>query len=403
LEYKHPSRKSIIAIVIISLTLIGSLTAIRLLFSNPISPQQGATISLENAFPNLSFNQPVGIYHAGDNSNRLFVLERAGTIRVFENSIATNTASLFLDLRDRVNSAGGEEGLLGLSFHPNYESNGYFYVDYTAANPTRTVIARYQVNGSDSNQGNRSSEYIMLQIGQPFANHKGGQLAFGPDGYLYIAMGDGGGAGDPFSNGQNRSALLGKILRIDVDHQSPNLNYSIPSDNPFVGNSQGYREEIYAYGLRNPWRFSFDPVTGIMWAGDVGQADWEEIDIIEKGKNYGWNILEGNHCYPPGTMGCNTSGLEPPIWEYSHIVGQSITGGFVYRGGRMLQLAGKYIYGDFETGVIWSLQYNNAASQVNVQLLDTNLLITSFGVDQNNELYICDFNGSVYTVYTLTP
>jgi glucose/arabinose dehydrogenase len=355
---------------------------------------------LGDPFPYLSFNQPVGIYHAGDDSDRLFVLERSGTILAFEKSSVTNTTYVFLDLRDRVNSAGSEEGLLGLAFHPDFESNGYFYVDYTAADPRRTVIARYQVDPSNPNQVNKSTEHIILQIGQPFANHNGGQLAFGPDSYLYIAMGDGGSGGDPFKNAQNRSSLLGKILRIDIDQETSPLNYSIPSDNPFVGNTQGYREEIYAYGLRNPWRFSFDAATGALWAADVGQNDWEEIDIVEKGKNYGWNIMEGNHCYPPGTTSCETSGLEPPIWEYSHSVGESITGGFVYRG-TMLPLNGRYIYGDFESGRIWSLQYYNTTTPINSELLDTDLLIASFGVGQDNELYICDYNGRIYALYVL--
>jgi glucose/arabinose dehydrogenase len=326
-------------------------------------------------------------------------LEREGTILVFENSVATNTTSLFLDLRDRVYSAGGEEGLLGLAFHPNYIANGYFYVDYVAANPLRTVIARFKVDSGNPVQGNISSEYILLQISQPFDNHKGGQLAFGSDGYLYIAMGDGGSGGDPYNNAQNLTRLLGKILRIDIDHTSTGLNYSIPTNNPFAGNIKGYREEIYAYGLRNPWRFSFDPATGRMWAGDVGQDTWEEIDIIQKGKNYGWNIMEGNHSYPPGTMGFNASGLEPPILEYNHSIGEAITGGFVYRGTRIPDLVGKYVYGDFETGIVWSLQYNAPTIKVNSQLLDTGLLISSFGVDQNNELYVCDLNGGIYTLY----
>nr|MDO8082758.1 PQQ-dependent sugar dehydrogenase [Candidatus Freyarchaeota archaeon] len=355
---------------------------------------QNFPYKVELAFPYLVFDHPVGIYHAGDESNRLFVLEQPGVIKVFNNSVNTTTAGVFLDIRDRV-LYFGEQGLLGLAFHPNFTTNDYFYVDYVADNPRRTVIARYTINQTNPDQANKSSEQIILEVLQPFENHKGGQLAFGPDdGYLYIALGDGGWGGDPLGNAQNLSTLLGKILRIDVNTASPPLNYSIPPTNPF-NNTQGYREEIYAYGLRNPWRFSFDNVTDWLWVADVGQNAWEEIDIILSGKNYGWNIMEGNHCYSPPS-GCNRTGLELPIWEYSHFVGHSITGGFVYRGSALPELSGSYIYGDFEYGQIWALNYDGVNPTNNTLLVDTNLLITSFGVDENNELYIVDYNGGIY-------
>jgi glucose/arabinose dehydrogenase len=349
---------------------------------------------VEVAFPSLLFNSPVGLYYAGDGTNRLFVVEQSGVIRVFENSPDATVANVFLNISDRV-LFNGEQGLLGLAFHENFTENGHFYVDYVANNPRRTVVSRYSVMANDTNQGDENSETILMEILQPFSNHKGGQIAFGPDGYLYIAMGDGGSAGDPYRNGQNLTSLLGKILRVNVDFPSGGLNYSIPDDNPFVNNTLGYREEIFAYGFRNPWRFSFDSVTGWLWVADVGQNRIEEIDIVEKGKNYGWNIMEGSLCYSPSS-GCNQTELELPILEYDHGVGQSITGGFVYRGVELPELVGAYVYGDYVSGRVWALWHDGVNATVNVELLDTSLNIPSFGVDDENRLYICSFDGRIY-------
>lgn len=347
-----------------------------------------------NAFPNLSFSYPVGLYHSPDSSNRLFVVEQEGVIRVFNNSPESTTSEVFLDIRSQV-TFGGEQGLLGLAFHPNFTQNGYFYIDYTTGgNPPnlKTVIARYKVNQSNYNSANMSSEAVILEINQPYVNHNGGQIAFGPDGYFYIALGDGGGEGDPQNRSQTLTTLLGKILRINVNQGSP---YSIPSDNPFVGNAQGYREEIWAYGFRNPWRFSFDPVTKWLWAGDVGQDAWEEIDIVAKGKNYGWNFKEGFHCY--AVTPCDAiPGLENPIFEYGHSVGEAIIGGFVYRGNASPTLKGKYIYGDFESGRIWALEYDGHSITNNSLLIHTFFHISSFGVDQYGELYFCAYQGNIY-------
>lgn len=351
---------------------------------------------LQDAFPNLSFDNPLDFQHAGDGTNRVFVVSQTGLIYVLENIPSVKSAKVFLDIREKV-IHGGELGLLGLAFHPDYEKNGYFYINYTTPNPLRSVIARYSVSSKNPDIADKKSELILLEINQPYSNHNGGQLAFGPDGYLYIALGDGGSAGDPKNNGQNKSTLLGKILRIDVNCTSENKRYCIPRDNPFKGNTQGYKEEIYAYGLRNPWRFSFDPVTGRLWAADVGQDLWEEIDIIEKGKNYGWRIMEGNHCFNPPSD-CDTSGLTMPIWEYGHGKGEcSITGGYVYRGTRFPKLYGKYIYADFCSGRIWALHYDGKNPVMNTLLLTENINISSFGIDKNNEIYICDLNGKVYT------
>ncbi|MCI0527719.1 MAG: PQQ-dependent sugar dehydrogenase, partial [Nitrospira sp.] len=281
-----------------------------------IPTHSNAAVLLQQAFPHLSFDRPLDLQHPGDGTDRIFIVTQPGIIYAFNNSADVTSAKVFLDISDRVIS-GDELGLLGLAFHPNYESNGYFYVNYTTPNPLRSIIARYRVSSIDPDVADKNSELILLQINQPFSNHNGGQLAFGPDGYLYIALGDGGSGGDPQDNAQNRSVLLGKILRIDVNTPSDSPSYVIPRDNPFAGNTSGFKEEIYAYGLRNPWRFSFDLITGRLWAGDVGQGLWEEIDLIEKGKNYGWRMMEGNHCFDPPTN-CNTSGLTPPIWEYGH-------------------------------------------------------------------------------------
>lgn len=369
---------------------------------NGNGPPGDVTYQTAEAFPNLSFSRPVDLQPAGDNSDRLFVVEKSGVIQVFENDASTTSTSVFLDIRDKVDDSGSEEGLLGLAFHPNYEDNGYFYVNYTASNPSRTIIARFQVSGENPDQADESSEIEILSFDQPFDNHNGGQLAFGPDGYLYIAVGDGGSGGDPDENGQDRSTLLGSILRIDVDSQTNGNNYAIPQDNPFAGNNEGFREEIFAYGLRNPWRFSFDADNGRLWAADVGQNSYEEIDIIEEGNNYGWDIMEGAHCFEP-SAGCDQTGLELPIWEYGRGEGISVTGGFVYRGPTLNGLNGLYIYGDFGSGKIWALDYSDLDNPVNTELTEADFSISSFGVDADNELYICDYGGgNIYRLETVT-
>ncbi|HET53876.1 MAG TPA: T9SS type A sorting domain-containing protein [Ignavibacteria bacterium] len=367
------------------------------LFAFIMSYSISAQLRYVQAFPNLSFNAPVDIQNAGDATDRLFVLEQEGKIRVFQNDSLTATSEVFLDLINKV-LFGGEQGLLGLAFHPNYKENGFFYINYTTSNPRRTVVSRFSVSQNNPNQADPNSEFILLEVGQPYSNHNGGQTSFGPDGYLYISLGDGGSGGDPLNNGQDRTTLLGNILRIDVDNPDPGLNYGIPDDNPFVGNTAGWREEIYAYGLRNVWRFSFDPVTNKLWAADVGQNAYEEINIIEKGKNYGWRIMEGFHCYNPPTN-CDQTGLELPVWEYAHNDpngGQSITGGFVYRGNNASELYGGYVYGDFVTGRIWV--YFHSENPTNMLIFNnTRLAISTFGVDENNELYFASYgNGRIY-------
>jgi len=352
------------------------------------------SISLINAFPELLFNQPVFLTSSLDGTDRIFLIEQAGKILVFPNDPTTTSYEIFLDITGRVNNSGSEEGLLGLAFHPDYINNNYFYVNYTAGNPRRTVISRFQADTSNINTADPNSEFVIMEILQPFSNHNGGMISFGLDGFLYIGMGDGGSGGDPQDNGQNRSTLLGAILRIDVGNLSGGLNYSIPSDNPFSGNIEGFREEIWAWGLRNPWRFSIDTNTGILWAGDVGQNNYEEIDIIENGQNYGWRIMEGLHCFSPSN--CDTTDLILPIIEYGRSEGFSVTGGYVYGGDRRPDLIDTYIYGDFGSGNIWSIRYENGQLTSSSLLIDSELNISSFGIDEKNELYIIDYAGSIY-------
>ncbi|MBN2154202.1 MAG: PQQ-dependent sugar dehydrogenase [Candidatus Lokiarchaeota archaeon] len=356
----------------------------------PAAPPE-YTYGVRNAFPNLAFTQPVGIYDAGDGSGRLFVVEQGGLVWQFDNDPGTASKDLFLDASDLI-STGGEKGLLGLAFHPNYAANGFIYVYYTMIGVNDARLSRFTVNETDPTIANESSRVTILDVTQPYPNHNGGQIAFGPDGYLYVGLGDGGSGGDPLGHAQNRSTLLGSILRIDVDDGFP---YGIPADNPFAGNVNGYKEEIYAFGLRNPWRFSFDDATGTLWAGDVGQGAWEEIDVIEKGGNYGWNAMEGAHPYPGG--GPNVTAVVPPVHEYANAGPDiAVTGGFVYRGSRAPGLAGRYVFADYGSGKVWALEYQAGIAASNALLVDSDLLIPSFGVDAAGELYICAYGGSIY-------
>ena len=330
-----------------------------------------------------------------------FVTDQSGLLLWFEGSALDPNSDVvafieFLDIRDRVSNRGSEEGLLGLALDP--QSDGYFYVYYSAADPRRSVVSRFAY-GSEGQptvgpSADPDSELIILEIEQPYANHNGGQIAFGPDGFLYIGLGDGGAAGDPRGNGQDTSTLLGSILRIDVSEATPEQPYAIPPDNPFADG--GGRPEIWAWGLRNPWRFSFDRDTGDLWAGDVGQNEWEEIDIIERGGNYGWNILEGNHCFRPRDD-CDREGTIPPVWEYS-LDGPpcSVIGGYVYRGNAVPWLIGAYIYGDYCSGKVFGLRYANGQVTEHKELADTGMRIVSLAEDNSGELYLLSQGEGVY-------
>ena len=364
--------------------------------ATPVLPD----VTLEIAYPNLpdgAFGgRPLFLTFPPDGSNRVAVVSQDGVIVIFRNDPGVASVSTFLDIRDRVNRGGNEEGLLGLAFHPQYADNGFFFVYYSARSPRRSVLSRFSVTG-DSNAADPSSESVLLEIEEPFSNHNGGMLAFGPDGMLYVAVGDGGSRADPQGNGQNLATLLGSILRIDVDASGQALGYGIPPDNPFAGpgTTQGARGEIWAYGLRNPWRFSFDRANGQLWVGDVGQNRREEIDLVQRGGNYGWNVMEGNRCFSPSS-GCNQQGLELPVIDYDHDLGCSVTGGYVYRGSRAPALVGAYVYADFCSGTIWALRHQGGQVVAQREIAGTRLRISSFGEDASGELYVLAFDGQVY-------
>jgi glucose/arabinose dehydrogenase len=351
--------------------------------------------SSTSAFPQISltrvaggFSQPVHVTHAGDGSGRIFVVEQAGRIRILDNGVVL--PSPFLDISAKLVCCG-EQGLLSVAFPPGFAAKGYFYVNYTSTPDGTTVIARYRVSAGDANMADPLDEEVILTVPQPFANHNGGQLAFGPDGFLYIGMGDGGSGGDPLNNGQSPGTLLGKLLRIDVE--SGAVPYGIPPTNPFLG-MVGYRPEIWALGLRNPWRFSFDPGTGDFYVGDVGQGNFEEIDFQPAGdpggRNYGWNIMEGDVCYPVGTIGCNRTGLALPVFVYDHALGCSVTGGHVYRGSAFPSLQGVYLFGDYCSGRIWGIRRNGAGWD-NAPLATTTMNITTFGEDEQRNVYVVNY------------
>ena len=357
-------------------------------------------IKTERAFPNLRPRRPVIITHANDGSDRVFIVTQQGVIHWIPNDQNAKKTNKFLDIEAQVVYADrkNEEGLLGLAFHPKYKENGFFYVYYTSREePLLSKISRFSVSKDDPGKADPNSELEIMRIKQPYWNHNGGTLAFGPDGYLYIALGDGGAGGDPHMNGQNVQTLLGSILRIDVDNTDGDKQYSIPADNPFKGQARLGREEIYAWGFRNPWRFAFDRETGVLWAADVGQDVWEEINIVEKGGNYGWDLREGFHKFGPNGFDAN-SNLTEPIWEYDHEVGKSITGGTVYRGKRLPKLNGYYVYGDYVSNKFWALKYDSSTGKVvaNRPIETSNITVMTFGEDQSGEVYCTDSFGQIH-------
>ena len=334
--------------------------------------------------------RPMVLTHAADGSNRNFVATQRGTIYVFPNNASAKQATVFMDIRDRVQDwrKDNEEGLLGLALHPDYKSNGQFFVYYSSAHEPRTsIVSRFVVSASDPNHGDPTSEQIIMKIPQPFSNHNGGSIAFGKDGYLYIALGDGGGRNDPLGHGQNLSTWMGSLLRIDIDHQQNEMNYAIPSDNPFL-HRDGAKPEIYAYGFRNIWRMSVDQQSGAVWVADVGQDFWEEINIVKPGGNYGWSVREASFPFNNTAQKIVDPPL-PPIWEYDHQIGKSITGGFVYRGARLPELFGMYVYADFISGKIWALKYDPVTGKVtqNLGIASTGFPVLAFGEDEAGEIY----------------
>jgi glucose/arabinose dehydrogenase len=355
------------------------------------SPAPLPPVALEEVVGDLA--SPLDLQQPDDGSNRLFVVEQAGRIRVVADGALLDPP--FLDIRDRV-ASGGETGLLGLAFHPAYAANGRFFVNYTrtAGGQLQSVIAELRADPAGANVAD-PSETVLLTVDQPFANHNGGQLHFGPDGFLYVALGDGGGGGDPLGNAQRLDTLLGKLLRIDVDGAAP---YAIPPDNPFAETTA--RGEIWAYGLRNPWRFSFDRATGRLFCGDVGQSTREEVDLIVPGGNYGWSVLEGALCFPPPAAECDPTGFVAPIDEYGNDQGRTVIGGYVYRGARIAGLDGAYVFGDFVSGRVFALREAGGGWRRD-ELLDTDRLISAFGQDRAGEIYVVDIGGGA--VLALRP
>jgi len=341
-----------------------------------------AKINLEKIYS--GFKQPVYLISANDDSETIFIVEKGGKIISIEDGKRTT----FLDITDRVRSREAERGLLSVALHPDFKNNGRYFVDYT---DLKGAVVVSEFNSSTGNQ----NEKILLKISQPYSNHNGGQLAFGPDGYLYIGTGDGGAFGDPLDNGQNKFTLLGKILRIDVNNRNP---YGIPPDNPFVNKSG--EDEIWAYGLRNPWRFSFDPKTGDLYNADVGEKQWEEINFqpasSKGGENYGWRLLEGFNTFKINED-VDISSLTMPVMEYNHKDGAcSVTGGYVYRGEKYKKIDGTYFFGDFCSGIIWGLRKKNIEWEF-AKFLKTDLLISSFGIDEKGNIFVIDFkSGDIY-------
>lgn len=339
---------------------------------------------------------PLYLTHAGD--NRLFVVQQNGLIRIIQDGVLADEP--FLDIRERVGAEANEQGLLSVAFHPQYAQNGYFYVNYTNLE-FNTTISRFQVSPGSPTLADPASEKVLLTIEQPYANHNGGLVKFGPDGYLYIGMGDGGSQGDPQNRAQNGRDLLGKILRIDVD-VAEDTPYGIPAANPFVANDD-FRNEIWAMGLRNPWRFSFDWETGDFYVADVGQNQWEEVNFVPAaglgGENYGWNLLEGTHCY--GRENCATAALVMPIFEYEHSQGCSVTGGYVYRGQQFPALRGNYFVADYCTGIIWRLFRLADGRWDAAKVLESGHVIASFGEGADGELYIVDHNNGIYQIQSV--
>jgi glucose/arabinose dehydrogenase len=354
--------------------------------------------------------RPLLLTGAADGTNRIFVVSQYGSVHVWPNDLQATEMKTFVDIRSRVqyHDLENEEGFLGMAFHPRYKENGEFFVYYTAKRqrqdePHMSVISRFRVSPDDPNRADPDSEEVLMRIRQPYWNHNGGTVVFGPDGYLYVGLGDGGARDDPHGHGQNLKTLLGSILRIDVDHKDEGLEYAIPKDNPFADRGREARGEIWAYGIRNVWRIAFDRKTGDLWAGDVGQDTWEEIDIIRPGGNYGWNLREGMHPSVPKTPNV-PSGSPPrddliePIWEYHHDVGKSITGGHVYRGRDVPELDGAYLYADFVTGQIWGLWYDANIKRVtaNREILAKGLPVMSFGEDDHGEVYFVTQEGGIH-------
>jgi len=404
----RPARRAGLALLLIA----AGFAPARARAAEPADTKPGLpALVTEVAFPNLKFDRPVALAYPDDGRGLLFVNEQhQAKVWSFPDDPATADKKLFLQLPDEINR-GNEEGMLGLAFHPGYKQNGEFFVYYSAKDPAphgrRSVVSRFKVSRSDPRKADpRSEERIWVSADDPYENHNGGTIAFGPDGFLYITLGDSGAGDDPLSTGQDGRDWFGSILRIDVDHPSADKPYGIPADNPARRDAEKFKDwapEVYAIGLRNVWKFSFDRKDGTLWAGDVGQNIWEMVHIIKNGGNYGWSIREANHPFQPQRrQKVNPAAkITPAVAEYHHEIGKSITGGYVYRGKRLPELDGVYVYGDFDTGRIWGLRERDGkAVEGPKELVDLGknpkLNIASFGEDARGELYILAFDGRIH-------
>ena len=397
----RPGRLAVLLAVVMAIAVAGCVTvrATGTPGASPTPSSPDGPVGLANLVVTLEpFTSveggPLAIAAPDDGSGRLFVVAQDGRIWVVDPDGAVRPEPL-VDLRPFLVS-GGEQGLLGLALHPGFPSDPRVYVDYTTG--TQDVIATLSLDPGDPNRLDRGTLRQILAVDDPYPNHNGGDLLFGPDGYLYAFMGDGGSGGDPLGNGQNREALLGKVLRLDVDHPSGDVPYSAPTSNPFVGAAG--RDEIWLMGLRNPWRNSFDRATGDLWIGDVGQGAWEEVDVARAGTgglNFGWNRMEGNHCYPPGAD-CSSDGLTPPVAEYGHDRGCTVVGGYVYRGTMSTALAGVYLFADYCSGRMFALDPSTDGFRQPVEVGNAGGNVSSFGEDAAGELYLLQLNGEVSRV-----
>ncbi len=379
--------------------LVGCLCALALAASLPdVARAQADVARFEEVYAGVTFDFPLGIRFPDDGTNRVYVAEWRGRVKVMDNDPDVAEASIFLDLSERIATEPAGE-FFAIEFHPDYAEKGYFFVRYKLQNPHRTILSRFSRSEEDPFVADMDSEVILLEIETPdnTNNHHGGDIAFGPDGYLYVPLGDGGVLFDTVGNAQDRTKLLGKVLRLDVDNPANGLNYGIPPDNPFVGNNQGWREEIFALGLRNPWRLTIDRLTGDVWVGNVGESTWEEVEHIEAGKNYGWPIMEGPVCAPFGPPECDETGLTLPVWAYPREEGVSITGGYVYRGDAIPALRGKYVFADFASFRVWFVDPSGPSHAV--VLLPDQYNVTTFGEDLEGELYFnYFFSGRIFKV-----
>ncbi len=392
------SRRIFLAIAALAIATGSSLSFQRTAIGQDVEPFDPASFSVGFKLVADGFGRPVQFLDAGDGSGRMFVVEQGGIVRIHQNG--ETLPDPFFDISDQV-SFGNEQGLLSIALHPSFSENRTFFIDYTDTGGD-TQVERWQVSEADPNVADPGTAETILQVDQPFPNHNGGYLLFGPnDGYLYIGLGDGGSQGDPDGNGQNPETLLGSILRIDIDSTSEDRPYGIPEDNPFADGNGG-APEIWLYGLRNPWRFSFDRSNGDLYIGDVGQSAYEEVSLYPSGgesRNFGWNPMEGSSCY--AVDDCDSSRYELPMFEYSHDFGCSVTGGYVYRGSEVPGLAGIYILADYCSGLLWGVGMDESGSWIASEPRETGLNISSFGEDKAGELYAIDLNGGIYKIVSL--